>query len=78
MPGLTGVAPGESAKMAGPEVLETNAKQQDQRYDTKTRELEAQQVVATHQQDIRKTIDWINPLVQELGLLEFMESLRLL
>lgn len=69
--------PGEVRKMAGPEVLESNAKQQHERYDARKREAEAKQVVSAHAQEIHKTIEWIKPLARDLGLVEYMESLRL-
>lgn len=67
----------EVARMADPGVLESNAKQQQQKYNRGVREQEAQQVVSSYGNEIDRALAWINPLVKELGLLEYVESLRL-
>jgi hypothetical protein len=68
---------GEVSLMAGPDILESNAKQQQQKYNRGVREQESRQVVSVFGNEIERTLAWANPLVQELGLLEYVESLRL-
>jgi hypothetical protein len=67
----------EVAKMVSPDVLETNAKQQSQSYSKEVRQAEAHQLIRSHHKEIERTLGWINPLVQELRLLDFVEKLRL-
>lgn len=69
--------PEEVVRMTAAEVPESNAKQQNQKYDKGVRQTEAQQVIRAYQHEIRQAMDWIHPLVRDPGLVEYMESLRL-
>jgi hypothetical protein len=67
----------DMARMMSPSVLETNAKQQHQRFNKQAREIEANRIMSSHHQEVEHALGWINPIAQELGLWEFMETLQI-
>ncbi len=58
--------------MSRPEVMGTNAKNQAQRYNRKVKQQERRQVLQACGSQIQDTLNWIEPLVRELGLREFL------
>ena len=60
--------------MTHPKVMHTNAKDQRQRHGSDVRRQEANLILQTHGRQIQDTMAWIDPLVGELGLLEFLQD----
>lgn len=67
----------EIAAMTSPEVMDTHAKQQKQCYGRDARAREAKLTLSRHAQAIDATLHWVEPLVRQLGVVEYMHSLRL-
>jgi hypothetical protein len=70
-------SPDEIEQMMDPGVTETDAKHQDKMYGRRSKQLEAAQILAKHGAEIEKTIKWINPLVEKLGILDFCSAHKL-
>jgi hypothetical protein len=60
--------------MSRPEVMGTNAKNQTQRYSREMKQQESRLVLQTYGTQIQDTLNWIEPLVRELELREFLGS----
>lgn len=67
----------EVGQMTGIEVMGSNAKDSSQVYGPEKRSLESRKILEAHGDEIRKTLSWINPLVRDLGVMDFMSALRL-
>ena len=61
----------EIGRMVDPEVTQTDAKHQHLSYGRQLKQTEVTQVLANHSVEITKVMHWINPLVEELGVLEY-------
>ncbi len=66
--------PGEIDTMMDPKITETDAKHQDVAYTRQSKRRELEQVLGKHGAEIDKTLRWINPLVEKLGILEFFRT----
>jgi len=69
--------PDEIDAMMDPKVTETDAKHQDVTYGRQSKQRESEQVLGKHGVEIKKTLRWINPLVEKLGILEFLRGHQL-
>ena len=67
----------EMDKMVAAEVVETDAKHPEISYSANTKLLEAEQVLNANRIEIDKTLAWMNPLVEDLGLMDKLSSRRL-
>jgi len=65
--------PMEIERMLDPEVTQTDAKHQHLFYGRQSKQAEVTQVLGKHSGDIEKVHQWIKPLVEELGVLEYCE-----
>ena len=63
--------------MMAEEVTGTDAKHQENSYGARQKSLESSQVEQLHEKEIRATLDWISPLVRDLGLIDTMKSIQL-
>jgi len=68
---------GEIDTMMDPKITATDAKHQDIAYTRQSKQREVKQVLGKHGAAIDKTLNWINPLVEKLGILEFCRSYQL-
>lgn len=64
-------------RMLESEVTQTDAKHQHVPYGKQTKQAEVAQVLRKYRAEIKKVLRWINPLVEELGVLEYCEANRL-
>ncbi len=64
-------------QMMDPQVVRTNAKDQSKPYGNQQRQFETNQIKSRYAQELSSTMAWIDPLVQELGVLDFLHSCRL-
>lgn len=64
--------------MTAKELMEFNAKDPDQAFNTDNRKSESRAIIDKYEADINKAVAWSQPLIEELGLIEYMRSLRLL
>ena len=71
-----GHEPGEHdmVRMTSKEIMGKNAKDKRQRYDSATKSREDQQVLTAHRDEIDTVVEWIDPLVENLGLYEFLQD----
>jgi len=69
--------PAELQRMMNPQVIQTNAKDQSKPYGLEQRLFETNQIRGRYGQELQSAIKWINPLVKESGVLEFLQSCRL-
>jgi hypothetical protein len=67
----------EVSRMTSTEVMGSNAKNSSQAFGAKKRASESKLILETHGKEIRQTVAWIDPLLRDLGLMEFMSSLHL-
>ena len=63
--------PLEIERMLDPEVTQTDAKHQQNPYGRQSKQAEAVQILGKYSIEIEKVLRWINPLVEELGVLEY-------
>jgi hypothetical protein len=63
--------------MTAPEVTSTDAKHQENSYSTNQKSMESEQIVRSNKAEIAKALNWINPLVGDLGLMETLAGIRL-
>jgi hypothetical protein len=70
-------SPNEIEQMMDPSVTETDAKHQDKVYGRQSKQQETAQVLDRHSVEIGKTIKWIKPLIEKLGILEFCRAHQL-
>ena len=54
--------------------MQRNAKDPRQQYGEAIRREEAQKIDAENQAEIDAVIEWINPVIADLGLVEFMRG----
>jgi hypothetical protein len=64
-------------RMIDPQVVRTNAKDPSMAYGPEQRQVENDDIRSRHRQELASTMAWIDPLVRELGLMDFMRSRRL-
>jgi hypothetical protein len=69
--------PGEVERMMDPKVIGTNAKDQTSPYGQEQRLLELNQIRRRHEEELKGTIAWIEPLIAESCVLDFMDAHRL-
>jgi hypothetical protein len=70
-------SPNDIEAMTAPEVIETNSKQQHQKYGKQERARENQLVLNNNEHAIEEAIAWIDPVIRKQGILEFMQSRHL-
>lgn len=61
-------------RMTSKEVMGRNAKDRHMRYDSATKADEDERVLASRRDEIESVIEWIDPLVRELELYEFLRD----
>jgi len=64
-------------KMLDPEITQTNAKQLDSAYNKQKKDAETQLVLQHFHTEISMALQWATPLVKELCLFEYLQSLKL-
>lgn len=64
---------GDRSLMADPDILGKNAKDPRQAYGSKIKQQEADQVLKVHGSEVQSVSRWINPLIRELGLVDFLK-----
>lgn len=64
----------ERALMVHPDVMQNNAKDQRCKYSNLLREQESKRIREIHGQEIADVVSWIDPVIRELQLIEFLES----
>ena len=67
----------EIESMLDPQVIETDAKQQQVPYGRQVKQAEVTQIRSQYSKEIRDVLHWINPLVEQLGVLEFCKNNQL-
>jgi hypothetical protein len=69
--------PMEIKRMMDPRVTRTDAKHQNLPYGVDSKQRETEQVLRKHQADIAQTLEWIAPLVERLGIVEYASTHQL-
>jgi len=69
--------PAEVQRMMDPQVIRTNAKDQSKPYGNEQRQIESNQIRSLFGQELASAMAWIEPLVRELGVLDFLHAHRL-
>jgi hypothetical protein len=69
--------PAEIERMLDPGVTQTDAKHQQVSYSRQSKQLEMEQILGKYGTEIQKVIRWINPLVEELGVLQYCKENQL-
>lgn len=69
--------PTEVQRMMDPKIIRTNAKDQSKPYGNEQRQIEMNQIRSRYGQELENAMAWIEPLVRELGVLDFMHTHRL-
>jgi len=64
----------DMVRMTAKEILGRNAKDKRLRFDSSTKAEEDERVLAARREEIEATVAWIDPLVAELGLYEFLQE----
>ncbi len=67
----------EIERMLDPGVTQTDAKHQQLSYGRRSKQLEAEQILVKYSAEIQKVVRWINPLVEELDILEYCKKNQL-
>lgn len=67
----------ELSVMTAPSVTQTDAKHQHNRYGKATKQTESALVLEQFHNDINKVQNWINPIIEELELLKYCQSISL-
>jgi len=65
------------AKMIDPSVTQTDAKHQHIRYGTEHKKAESEQILKRFGNEISAVNKWLSPLIDELGLLDYLNQLKL-
>ncbi len=69
-------SPEDLAAMTDPSVWQRNAKHPDRRLDRNLRRRQNEAVLAAHRGAVADAVDWIQPVIRESGLLEFLAKRR--
>ncbi len=69
--------PAEVQRMMDSQVVQTNAKDQSKQYGNEQRQFESKQIKSRYARELDSTAAWINPLIRQLGVMEFMQSYQL-
>jgi len=69
--------PAEIESMLDPGIINRDAKHQQVPYGRQSKQAEAAQVLGNYGSEIKGTINWINPLVEQLGVLEYCKGHQL-
>lgn len=69
--------PAEIESMLDPGITKTDAKHQEIPYGRQSKHAEAAQVLGNYSVEIDRTIRWINPLVEQTGVLEYCKGNQL-
>ena len=69
--------PAEIESMLDPGIIKRDAKHQDAPYGTQSKQAEAAQVLNNYGIEIKKTISWISPLVEQTAVLEYCRGHQL-
>lgn len=71
-----GHEPGEHdmVRMTSKDIMGKNAKDKRQNYDSATKSQEDQRVLTAHRDEIEAVVEWISPLVEDLGLYDFLQD----
>ena len=64
----------ELARMTHTDIMRRNAKDPRQQYGGDIRREEARKIDAANRAEIDAAIEWINPVIAELGLVDFMRG----
>lgn len=67
----------DMVRMTSKDVFGKNAKDQRQHYGSDQKAKEDHHILETHRQEIDAVVEWITPLVSELGLYEFLQERQL-
>lgn len=70
-------APTEIESMLDPGIIKRDAKHQQVPYGRQSKQAEAAQVLGNYGIEIKRTINWINPLAEQLAVLEFCKGRQL-
>lgn len=65
------------ARMTGPDVMRSNAKDSNQQFDNTNRVSESQQVRQRHAAEIEATLAWAAPVIDGEAMLDYLESMGL-
>ncbi len=69
-------SPAEIQSMLDPGIIKRDAKHQELPYGRQTKQAETERIMSHYGIEIRRTISWINPLVEQLAVLAFCEDNR--